>query len=125
MKDYEMAQIIAEQAPRMARDRIREFKKTLRNFIENNRQMQYPILLGMPSRDGNSTRYVTLFNIKPDTDITNKTNAIFEFLLENEESLGELKGFLYNDTENYIEVWYNNECYLLFNYDKGVVEIGY
>jgi hypothetical protein len=87
--------------------------------------MQYPILLGMPSKDGNSTRYVTLFNIKPSTDITNKTNAIFEFLLENEEHLGELKGFLYNEQENYIEVWYNNECYLLFNYDKGVIEIGY
>lgn len=127
MKDYEFAKIVAEQAPRMGRDRLREFKKILRSFYEVkiNRDSQYMILLGMPSKDGNSTRYVTLFNINPNTDITNRTNATFDFLLENEDYLGELKGFLYNEEENYIEVWYDNECYLFFNYNNGVVEIGY
>lgn len=124
MKDVELASIIANSAPRMEEERLEKFKKDLFMFLSKFKDSKYFTLMGMPSKEGNSTRYVTLFNInKEHCDISDTVNEIYKFILENESSLGELKGFLKQD--NYIEIWYGNECYLFFNFEAGVIEIGY
>lgn len=124
MKDIELASIISAQAPRMEEKRFKELKEIIKKYInENNKNNKYFTLMGMPSKNGNSTRYVTIFNINKNND--SNIESIFSFLVENEKYLGNLKGFLFNEKENYIEIWYGEECYLFFNYTTGVIEIGY
>lgn len=125
MKDVELASIIAEQAPRMSKDMFRQLKKDIRSYLEKNNNTKYFTLMGMPSKEGNSTRYVTIFNINRDNKNVNIVDEIYNFILENETVLGTLKGYLYQKDNNYIEIWYNNECYLFYMYDLGVIEIGY
>ena len=124
MTDVEMGSMIAEQAPRMSKDMIKNLKKDLRSFLslENNRDNKYFTLMGMPSKEGNSTRYVTLFNINRQNKEIDITKEIYDFLIENETVLGALKGYFFK--EEYMEIWYGKECYLFFNYENGVVEIG-
>lgn len=124
MTDVEMGSMIAEQAPRMSKDMIKNLKKDLRSFLslENNRDSKYFTLMGMPSKEGNSTRYVTLFNINRQNKEIDITKEIYDFLIENETALGALKGYFFK--EEYMEIWYEKECYLFFNYENGVVEIG-
>ena len=97
MTDVEMGSMIAEQAPRMNKDMIRNLKKDLRSFLsfETNRDSKYFTLMGMPSKEGNSTRYVTLFNINRQNKKIDVTNEIYDFLIENENTLGALKGYLF------------------------------
>ena len=81
MTDVELSSMIAEQAPRMSKDMIRNLKKDLRNFLslEINRDSKYFTLMGMPSKEGNSTRYVTLFNINRQNKKIDTTNEIYDF----------------------------------------------
>ena len=121
MKDYELASIIAEQAPRAGNDMLHLLKKDIRSYLEQeqNRNSQYFTLMGMPSIEGNSTRYVTIFHIN-----SHAIDEIYDFLLENEEILNTIRGYYWNKDNNYIEIWYGKECFLFFNYSEGVVEIG-
>lgn len=125
MKEVELASIIAEKTGRMEEERFKQFKKDLKNYIEKNYKAKYFALMGMPSKDGNSTRYVTILNINKDNFNYKCTEEIFNFILENEDSLGKIKGYIVNEENNYLEIWYRNECYLFFVYDNGVIEIGY
>lgn len=66
-------------------------------------------------------KYLTIF--KDNGEITRKTFAkeILQFILEEHESLGNLKDFSLKDKA--LELWIGNECYMLFSYKNGVIEI--
>lgn len=124
MREVDLASVVSATAPRMSSDMLRNLKKSIRTYLEINNHNKYFALMGMPSKEGNSTRYTTIFHINRDNHEINAVNEIYNFLLENEETLGTLKGYLYQENNNYIEIWYNKECYLFFIYDLGVIEIG-
>lgn len=123
MTEKELGSIISSAAPRVDKSMLRSIKKDIRVFLERFHENKYFVLMGMPSTDGNSTRYVTFFNINKENKNVDVAKEVYDFILDNEKYLGDLKGFLMKD--DYLEFWHGSEVYLFYPYDTGVEEIGY
>lgn len=120
MKDVEFASMIAEKAPEVGKATKKNMKKDIRSFVEKYPETKYYTLMGQP-KNGKENRYVTLFVMSKDTNKSIK--ELQSFLVdENEQYLGALKGYMVCD--GYIEFWYDKDCYLFFNYQNGVIELG-
>lgn len=70
-------------------------------------------------------KYITLFVNTTNKSKRDFTQEIVNFIKEeiNNNTLGELKDYGYRKDSNALEIWLGNECYMIFNYEKGVVEI--
>ena len=120
MKEVEFASIVASEAPPMEKARLKQLKKDIRSFVEKYPNSKYFTLMGQPV-EGKQNRYVTIFNMSEDR--YKSVVELQEFLVdENPNYLGVLKGYL--EQENYMELWYDSKCYLFFEYQNGVIELG-
>ena len=70
-------------------------------------------------------KYITFFVNTSNKNKREFTQEIVNFIKEeiNNHTLGALKDYGYRKETNALELWLGNECYMIFNYEKGVVEI--
>lgn len=70
-------------------------------------------------------KYITFFVNSSNKSKRDFTQEIVNFIKEeiNNSTLGELKDYGYRKDSNALEIWLGNECYMIFNYERGVVEI--
>lgn len=70
-------------------------------------------------------KYITFFVNTSNKNKRDFTQEIVNFIKEeiNNNTLGALKDYGYRKETNALELWLGNECYMIFNYEKGVVEI--
>ena len=70
-------------------------------------------------------KYITFFVNTSNKNKRELTQEIVNFIKEeiNNNTLGALKDYGYRKETNALELWLGNECYMIFNYEKGVVEI--
>lgn len=70
-------------------------------------------------------KYITFFVNTSNKSKRDFTQEIVNFIKEeiNNNTLGELKDYGYRKDSNALEIWLGDECYMIFNYEKGVVEI--
>ena len=70
-------------------------------------------------------KYITFFVNTSNKNKREFTQEIVNFIKEeiNNNTLGVLKDYGYRKETNALELWLGNECYMIFNYEKGVVEI--
>lgn len=70
-------------------------------------------------------KYMTMFHNKTPLPGRDLATEIYNFLKDeiNNESLGKLKDYGYRDESNALEIWLGDECYMIFSYQKGVVEV--
>lgn len=120
MTEVEFNTIIAEKAPAMGKDRKKQLKKDIRVFMEQYPKTKYFTLMGQPAKE-KENRYVTFFVTSENRK--KSVEEIQSFLVdENPEYLGALKGYMMG--VGYIELWYGKDCYLFFEYQNGVIEVG-
>lgn len=120
MTEVEFSSYIAEKAPAIGEKSKKELKEMIRVFIEQYPKVKYFTLMGQPAKEGEN-RYVTFFVTSEDRK--KSTEEIQSFLVdENPEYLGALKGYMMG--VGYIELWYGKDCYLFFEYQNGVIEVG-
>lgn len=70
-------------------------------------------------------KYITFFVNTSNKNKREFTQEIVNFIKEeiNNNTLGTLKDYGYRKETNALELWLGDECYMIFNYEKGVVEI--
>lgn len=71
-------------------------------------------------------RYYTIFDVsdKDKGTIQGSAKNLFNFLVEDvAPHYGELKLVDFDSTTGAIEVWFNNNCFVLFDYSNGVVTL--
>lgn len=70
-------------------------------------------------------KYITFFINTSNKNKKDFTQEIVHFIKEeiNNNTLGELKDYGYRKDSNALEIWLGDECYMIFNYEKGVVEV--
>ena len=70
-------------------------------------------------------KYITFFVNTSNKNKRDFAQEIVNFIKEeiNNNTLGALKDYGYRKETNALELWLGNECYMIFNYEKGVVEI--
>ena len=70
-------------------------------------------------------KYITFFVNTSNKNKREFTQEIVNFIKEeiNNNTLGALKDYGYRKETNALELWLGSECYMIFNYEKGVVEI--
>ena len=94
------------------------YKKVYRVIIEAN-ESRYCVM------SAPYLKYITFFVNTSNKSKRDFTQEIVNFIKEevNNNTLGELKDYGYRKDSNALEIWLGNECYMIFNYEKGVVEI--
>ena len=113
---FDLNQSLMNSLPVLDEEGIKKAEKTIYKFINRNRYSHYFALISFEAH------YVTLFHR---TNLFSKETAseIIKFV---QEEIGEIKD-VSNNGHNAIEIWNTKDgisnCYLLFNYDLGVVEI--
>ena len=94
------------------------FKKLYRVIIQENNSNYF--VMSAPY-----LKYITFFVNTSNKNKREFTQEIVNFIKEeiNNNTLGALKDYGYRKETNALELWLGNECYMIFNYEKGVVEI--
>lgn len=94
------------------------FKKLYRVIIQANESKYFVMCAPY-------LKYITFFINTSNKNKRDFTQEIINFIKEeiNNNTLGELKDYGYRKEQNALEIWLGNECYMIFNYEKGVVEI--
>ena len=93
--------------------------KQINHMILNNKKSKYFALCAP------YIRYITIFHFLSDKSNKQFAEDIVSFI-EDEISgnvLGPLKDYGYRKEEKHFEIWLGDECYLLFDYSKGVEEL--
>lgn len=117
MNLYDFNQAIIEQMPELTKEKKQEAIQLINDFEQETASSYYMLL-------NNELHYYTIFVHNPfgKTDFHTLADSVFECAY----SIGKIKTIdKFNDeNEQRIEIWINNNCYILFPYDSGVVSYG-
>jgi len=116
---YDLNKSIIKQLPNIDKEQLETLmNETVKNYIQTINDCQYFMLLNKEKGD------YTVFNFQDKINYTEKT--INKFLIEFSECLlcrGQIKSIETTEDKVALEIWINEDCYYLFPYDEGVIEI--
>lgn len=118
---YELNKIVIQsiEGLELKPEVINKLKSSIKKIIMNDLNSDYFALMSP------HFNYLTLFVKKENTTVNSFIEEILSFLVEESVpgNLGEIKDFGLRNENTALEIWIGNECYYLFSYKQGVIEI--
>lgn len=118
---YELNKIIIQSVEgiELKPEIVNKLKTSIKKIVMNDLNSNYFALMSP------HFNYLTFFVKQENTTINSFIEEILSFILEesNTENLGEIKDFGLRNENTALEIWIGNECYYLFSYRQGVIEI--
>lgn len=118
---YELNKIVIQsiEGLELKPEVVNKLKSSIKKIVMNDLNSDYFALMSP------HFNYLTLFVKKENTTVNSFIEEILSFLIEESvpENLGEIKDFGLRNENTALEIWIGNECYYLFSYRQGVIEI--
>lgn len=96
---------------------IKAIKQKIKQVILNNEMGKYYSLMSP------NFNYLTIFANTSGIGANDLAQHITDFIVEENENLGNLKDYALRENDRSLELWFGKEVYMLFCHDRAVEEV--